>query len=107
MIAALTHGERHVVCLQVRDISASMWGMHSKWTSSVILRLIELTRRQSMRLGYIEFNEHSWKYRAAADKGGHFFVKDYEKVPTSAALFVDSWSFLCLCCLWCLCCCWW
>jgi hypothetical protein len=28
----------------VRDISASMWGMHSKWTSSVILRLIELTR---------------------------------------------------------------
>jgi hypothetical protein len=21
-----------------------MWGMHSKWTSSVILRLIELTR---------------------------------------------------------------
>lgn len=28
----------------VRDVSASMWGMHSKWTSSVILRLIELTR---------------------------------------------------------------
>ena len=69
-----------VVVAAVRDISASMWGMHSKWTSSVILRLIELTRRQSMRLGYIEFNEHSWKYRAATDKGGHFFVKDYEKV---------------------------
>ena len=33
----------------VRDISASMWGMHSKWTSSVILRLIELTRYVLLR----------------------------------------------------------
>ena len=41
----------------VRDISHSMWGVHSKWASSVILRLIELTRRTHMRLGYIEFNE--------------------------------------------------
>ena len=68
----------------VRDISASMWGMHSKWSSSVILRLIELTRRTHMRLGYIEFNEHSWKYRAAKDKGGHFFVRDYEKMEDLA-----------------------
>lgn len=37
-----------------------------------------------MRLGYIEFNEHSWKYRAAADKGGHFFVRDYEKMAELA-----------------------
>ena len=68
----------------VRDISASMWGMHSKWTSSVILRLIELTRRTHMRLGYIEFNEHSWKYRGSNDRGGHFFVRDYEKMEELA-----------------------
>jgi hypothetical protein len=43
-----------------------------------------VNRRTHMRLGYIEFNEHSWKYRAAKDKGGHFFVRDYEKMEELA-----------------------
>ena len=68
----------------VRDISASMWGMHGKWTSSVILRLIECTRRTHMRLGYIEFNDSSWKYRAPKDQGGRFFVRDYERMQELA-----------------------
>ena len=60
--------------------------MHGKWTSSVILKLIELTRRTHMRLGYIEFNDSSWKYRAPKDSpsGAQFFVRDYERMQELA-----------------------
>jgi Mg-chelatase subunit ChlD len=64
----------------LRDISSSMAGIYSKWASSVILRLVELSRKKRMRVGYIEFNHLSTKYQV----DGKFFVRDYEKMAQRA-----------------------
>ncbi|MGQ4809639.1 ATPase RavA [Candidatus Entotheonellaceae bacterium PAL068K] len=64
----------------LRDISSSMAGVYSKWASSVILRLVEMARKNRMRVGYIEFNHLSTKYQVE----GKFFVRDYEKMSRRA-----------------------
>ena len=33
---------------------------------------------------YIEFNDSSWKYRAAKENGAAFFVRDYERMQELA-----------------------
>ena len=54
----------------VRDISASMWGLHAKWASSVILRLVDkVARRAKMRVAYFEFNESSFRLSTARADG--------------------------------------
>jgi uncharacterized protein with von Willebrand factor type A (vWA) domain len=58
----------------VRDISTSMMGTCSEWASSVIRGIIKLARVKKMRVGYIEFNHKSYKYK----KAGRFFINDYE-----------------------------
>ena len=53
----------------VRDISASMWGLHAKWASSVILRLVDtVARRAKMRVAYLEFNEQT--FRLSTERAG-------------------------------------
>jgi len=64
----------------LRDISSSMAGIYSKWASSVILRLVEMSRKKRMRVGYIEFNHLSTKYQVA----GKFFIRDYERMSQRA-----------------------
>ena len=45
----------------LRDISTSMMGVYSEWSSSVVKAVIELARTKRMRVGYIEFNHKSYK----------------------------------------------
>lgn len=58
----------------LRDVSTSMMGVYSEWSSSVVRGVIELARTKKMRVGYIEFNHRSYKYK----KNGKFLTRDYE-----------------------------
>ncbi len=60
----------------VRDVSQSMEGRYARWTSSVVMRLVDMVRRKRMRIGYIEFNHVSHKYQ----HDGRFFTRDYDKI---------------------------
>ena len=60
----------------LRDVSTSMMGVYSEWSSSVVKGVIELARSKSMRVGYVEFNHKSFKYR----KNSKFFTRDYNWV---------------------------
>ena len=57
----------------LRDISTSMMGVYSEWSSSVVKGVIELARFKRMRIGYIEFNHKSYVH----SKNSKFFTKDY------------------------------
>ena len=58
----------------LRDVSTSMMGVYSEWSSSVVRGVVELARSKSMRVGYLEFNHKSFKYK----KESKFFTRDYE-----------------------------
>jgi MoxR-like ATPase len=58
----------------LRDVSTSMMGVYSEWSSCVVRAVIELARTKKMRVGYIEFNHRSYKYKRV----GKFFTRDYE-----------------------------
>ena len=60
----------------LRDVSTSMMGVYSEWSSSVVKGVIELARSKSMRVGYVEFNHKSFKYK----KNTKFFTRDYDWV---------------------------
>ena len=46
-----------------------MWGLHAKWASSVILRLVDtVARRAKMRVAYLEFNEQT--FRLSTERAG-------------------------------------
>ena len=60
----------------LRDVSTSMMGVYSEWSSSVVKGVIELARSKSMRVGYVEFNHKSFKFR----KNTKFFTRDYDWV---------------------------
>ena len=47
----------------LRDVSTSMMGVYSEWSSSVVKGVIELARTKRMRVGYVEFNHKSFKYK--------------------------------------------
>jgi len=57
----------------LRDVSTSMMGVYSEWSSSVVRGVIELARSKNMRVGYVEFNHKSFKYK----KNSKFFTRDY------------------------------
>ena len=57
----------------LRDVSTSMMGVYSEWSSSVVRGVIELARSKKMRVGYIEFNHRSYKYK----RNSKFFTRDY------------------------------
>ena len=57
----------------LRDVSTSMMGVYSEWSSSVVRGVIELARSKRMRVGYIEFNHRSYKYK----RNSNFFTRDY------------------------------
>jgi Mg-chelatase subunit ChlD len=65
----------------IRDISSSMTGSRSHWSSMFILGLIQLVRKKRMKLGYIEFNHHSKKYMNRSA----FFSRAYKKVSEVAS----------------------
>lgn len=58
----------------LRDVSTSMMGVYSEWSSCVVRAVVELARAKKMRVGYIEFNHRSYKYKRV----GKFFTRDYE-----------------------------
>ena len=58
----------------LRDVSTSMMGVYSEWSSSVVKGVVELARSKSMRVGYLEFNHKSFKYK----RDTRFFTRDYE-----------------------------
>ena len=60
----------------LRDVSTSMMGVFSEWSSSVVKGVIQLARTKNMRVGYIEFNHKSFKYK----KNAKFFTRDYNWV---------------------------
>ncbi len=64
----------------LRDVSTSMMGVYSEWSSSVVKGVIELARTKRMRIGYIEFNHKSYKYK----KNYKFFTKDYKWIDELA-----------------------
>ena len=53
----------------LRDVSTSMMGVYSEWSSSVVKGVIELARKKRMRIGYLEFNHRSRKHT----KNSRFF----------------------------------
>ena len=57
----------------LRDVSTSMMGVFSEWSSSVVKGVIQLARTKNMRVGYIEFNHKSFKHL----RNDHFFSRDY------------------------------
>lgn len=59
----------------LRDISTSMMGIYSEWSSSVVKGVIELARRKRMRIGYLEFNHKYIKHQHP--KNSRFFTRDY------------------------------
>lgn len=64
----------------LRDVSSSMMGRYAKWSSAVIVGLVGMARQKWMRVGYIEFNHQSVKYK---DRG-KFFTRDYDKLTQLA-----------------------
>jgi len=58
----------------LRDVSTSMMGIYSEWSSSVVRGVLELARNKNMRVGYVEFNHKSYKYK----RNSRFFTRDYE-----------------------------
>ncbi len=58
----------------LRDVSTSMMGVYSEWSSSVVKGVVELARSKRMRVGYVEFNHRSYKHR----KNSKFFTRDYK-----------------------------
>ena len=64
----------------LRDISTSMMGVYSEWSSSVVHAVLELARNKRMRVGYIEFNHKSFK--TVIDE--KFFTKEYETILESS-----------------------
>ena len=54
-------------------MNASMMGIYSEWSSSVVKGVIELARRKRMRIGYLEFNHKYIKHQ----KNSRFFTRDY------------------------------
>ena len=64
----------------LRDISTSMMGVYSEWSSSVVKAVLELARTKRMRVGYIEFNHKSFK-TIVEEK---FFTKEYDTILQSA-----------------------
>ena len=57
----------------LRDVSTSMMGVYSEWSSSVVRGVIELARTKKMKVGYIEFNHRSYKYK----RNDKYFTRDY------------------------------
>ncbi len=65
----------------LRDVSTSMMGVYSEWSSSVVRGVIELARSKNMRVGYVEFNHKSFKYK----KNSKFFTRDYNWILNLSA----------------------
>jgi len=57
----------------LRDVSTSMMGVYSEWSSSVVRGVVELARSKRMKVGYVEFNHRSYKYK----RNSKFFTRDY------------------------------
>ncbi len=65
----------------LRDVSTSMMGVYSEWSSSVVKGVLEVARAKRMRVGYVEFNHKSYKYK----RNGKFFTRDYEWISERAS----------------------
>lgn len=64
----------------LRDVSTSMMGVYSEWSSSVVKGVVELARAKNMKVGYIEFNHKSFKHK----KNSKFFTRDYQWMLANA-----------------------
>ena len=58
----------------IRDISGSMVGLPSLWSSAVASSVIQMAKRNKMKIGYCEFNEKAYLYKKY-DPNGKIFVR--------------------------------
>ena len=95
--------------VMIRDISGSMVGLPSLWSSAVASSVIQMAKRNKMKIGYCEFNEKAYLYKKYDPNGknlrsnndgylkqsyrsndvfnhdnGIFFTKDYSDVSAWA-----------------------
>ncbi|CAK9010762.1 ER lumen protein-retaining receptor [Durusdinium trenchii] len=61
----------------VRDTSSSMEGLWADWSSLVCARVLELARRNRMRVGYVEFDTKASKF---VGENGAFFSRNYDEL---------------------------
>ena len=47
----------------IKDISGSMVGLPSLWSSAVASSVIQMAKRNKMKIGYCEFNEKAYLYK--------------------------------------------
>ena len=57
---------------RVHKREKEMMGVYSEWSSSVVRGVVELARSKKMRVGYVEFNHRSYKYK----RNTKFFTRD-------------------------------
>ena len=60
----------------VRDTSMSMQGLWNHWTSMLCQNVVDLARKNRMRIGYIEFNTGAEKFVDAETRT--FFTRNYD-----------------------------
>ena len=62
----------------IRDTSMSMQGMWNNWASLLCTSVMEMSRKQKMRVGYLEFNTRAQKF--VDPKKKLFFTKEYDSL---------------------------
>ena len=72
-----------------------MWGLHTKWASSVIVSLLEQCESLGMRCGYIEFNEEA---ACHTEQGQTFVKRPTQMTEAASSLWCDGLTNYELCC---------
>ena len=65
----------------IRDVSASMEGRLSRWAGEVVAGIVRTGAKHRMRIGYLEFNHQTERFRVA----GRFFHRHYGKLLALAS----------------------
>lgn len=65
------------VCI-IRDTSMSMQGMWNRWASLLCTNVMTLSKKQKMRVGYLEFNTRAQKFVDSNRK--QFFTHEYDSL---------------------------
>jgi len=70
----------------IRDVSASMEGANAVWASAVVSHVVDMCRKRSLSVGYLEFNHEPIPLRVGSGEAvrGEFFTRDYDKVRNAA-----------------------
>jgi len=66
----------------IRDTSMSMQGMWNQWAALLCTSVMEMSQKQKMRVGYLEFNTRAQKFV----ENKQFFTHEYESVGQRMAV---------------------